>query len=242
LGDKSVVVGGNMDKTSASVLASMPVFIFGGRVSSEIVKRFSPKSDIEQIRSNIQQIQQLQQDLQNASSESVRNQIQQKIFEIEEANDNVFQKASETISNMDDARYNRVNEITKQQANLQVQAESILNDTGLSNDRKKSLINELNNQFTELESTRNAIIEGTAELADLVSPQELIRLKDQASRELVQEAGEQDIQLNDAQITERAIQIFNRQDVQTKEAQPETQIKQDDTRVVEGVTINENEK
>src|SRR5690606_4677977 len=148
LGDKSVVVGGNMDKTSASVLASMPVFIFGGRVSSEIVKRFSPKSDIEQIRSNIQQIQQLQQDLQNASSESVRNQIQQKIFEIEEANDNVFQKASETISNMDDARYNRVNEITKQQANLQVQAESILNDTGLSNDRKKSLINELNNQFT----------------------------------------------------------------------------------------------
>src|SRR5690606_25976052 len=114
----------------------------------------------------------------NASSQSVRNQIQDKILEIEEVNDNVFQKASQTISNMDDARYNRVNEITKQQANLQVQAESVLNDSGLSNDRKKSLINELNNQFTELESARNSIIEGTAELGDLVSPDELIRLKD----------------------------------------------------------------
>lgn len=220
LNDKSVSVLDNIDHVAAKTLASMPVFLLGGRAINEVRKTFMPKSDIETVKGNLLKIQQLREDAEQAESQSAKNKINESIQKLEQENETVFKKTDESIENIDKAKYDKIKEITKAQAQLQVDAKNIVDDAGLNPESKKRLIQDLKNQFESLENQRDAIVSGKAQLADLVSPEEVIRLKDQASRELIQEAGEQDVQLNDTQITERAVEIFNRENEQTQETTP----------------------
>lgn len=84
--------------------------------------------------------------------------------------------------------------------------------------KESQRISDINNELSNLREGDNVLPKDRE-----------IELKDKASRELVKEAGEQDITLNDAQITERALEIYKREQgetettVQEQEAQPETQ-------------------
>src|SRR5690606_13054061 len=115
-------------------------------------------------------IAELQKTLESATSQGARNTIQESILALDAQNEQVLNRVVDNMSKIDKTRFDRLKQITKEQAQLKAKAKEIKNDTGIPLEQKKRIIEGMTERFNSLENTRSAIIEGTAELGDLVSP------------------------------------------------------------------------
>jgi ribosomal protein S18 acetylase RimI-like enzyme len=229
LGDKSVSMLKNMDHTAAQTLASMPVMLLGGRAIGQTIKQFMPKTDVENIRKNLIEIGKLKQMALNLEDETLLPKIQSKIESLQKENETVLVKASENLSKIEKDEFKKIKEISIEQATLQVNAEKIVKDKGLSKNQKKELLESLSKEFSELEETRNRINEGNATLDDLVSDKKELELRNKAVKQLESEKdpegkGKPTYNLTEQEIVERATEIYNAEKTET--TTPKTEIKE----------------
>lgn len=104
-------------------------------------------------------------------------------------------------------------DINLQQSQLREKGKEILN-SNFSKEYKDSKIKELEAEFNNLEKNRNQTLDGGYNPLLKLSQTEVEQLKDQASKELVQEAqaeGKTEFSFDDKAITDRAVEIYNKQ-------------------------------
>lgn len=104
-------------------------------------------------------------------------------------------------------------DVNQRQADLKAKAKEV-SESNFSPEIKKSKIKDLEKQFNSLEEKRNATLNGGYNSLTELSDREVIRLKDLASRELMKEQnpdGTKDVKIEDAEITKRASEIYNKE-------------------------------
>lgn len=117
-------------------------------------------------------------------------------------------------------------DINVRQAELRKEGKEVLN-SNFSKEIKDAKINELKAEFNSLEKKRNTTLEGGYNKLLQLNDEEALQLKEKAIKTLIEEAklaGKTDFKFDDKTITNKAIEIYEKQQQETKqEAQPQTQ-------------------
>jgi hypothetical protein len=117
-------------------------------------------------------------------------------------------------------------DINVRQAELRKEGKEVLN-SNFSKEIKDAKINELKADFNSLEKKRNTTLEGGYNKLLQLNDEEALQLKEKAIKTLIEEAklaGKTDFKFDDKTITNKAIEIYEKQQQETKqEAQPQTQ-------------------
>lgn len=223
LGDKSVSLSKDLDHTAFQTLASMPMIILGGKASAQAIKPFIPKTQTEAIRKNLEQIEKLRGAYENAQDPEVMDMILGKIEALNKDNETTLAESKKDLSNIDKARYEKVRDISQQQAEMQMQADKIVKDKGLEKQQKKEMLDGMSKEYDGLNEQRNRINEGKPNLDDLLSEKEVFKLKERAAKELQAEYSEnENYEITEAEITKKAQEIYNAEKTETTQETKQT--------------------
>ena len=223
LGKKEVGLFDNVGHASFSggmlggAISTMPT------VAGLIMRPFAENKESKAVRDNLEMIFGLQEQLNNSSiSESSRTVINEKIAGLETQNQVLLKSIAKDASKISEEVFNAVVLVNKKQELLKIQAAEIKADTSLSSEIKAELIKDLESEFNILETKRSKLISKDATVLETLPDSELMRLKNRASKELIAQAkaeGKTEFNFDDAQITKKAIAIYNESNKnQTNEA------------------------
>jgi hypothetical protein len=211
-----------------------------------MMRPFSENKQSKQIQSNLQAIFDLQDQL-NAEgiTDASRKLIGNKIKEFEKANNKIIKSLIGKTENISEEVYNAIVDVNKKQNILKIQANEIKNDSSLNKDIKARLIADLQAQFLKLEDKREKLVSKDVNILDALSDKEVLRLKNQASRELTKEAkdsGKETFEFDDDQITKKAIELYEEsKPKEIIESQPETQLQAEKQTEISKINVLEDE-
>ena len=227
LGKKDVGLFDNVGHASFSggmlggAISAMPT------VAGLIMRPFSENKQSKVVRNNLEMIFELQEELNNSSiSESSRNVINEKIATLETQNQDLLKSIAKDASKISEEVFNAVVVVNKKQELLKIQAAEIKADTSLNSEIKAELIKDLESEFNILETKRSKLISKDATVLETLPDSEVMRLKNKASKELIAQAkaeGKTEFNFDDAQISKKAIEIYNESKKPVVEAKAEEQ-------------------
>ncbi|QQU04215.1 hypothetical protein [Myroides odoratus] len=128
------------------------------------------------------------------------------------------------IAQLSNDEFNAINEIERGKKEIKSKAQEIL-DGELSQELKDEVLKGLKDEYSTLENQRIGILNRDSNaLLNLLPQEEVIRLKDEASRELMQEKnpdGTKNITIEDKEISERALENYIKQSLPNETVQTE---------------------
>lgn len=154
LGDKSVSMARDLDHTFFQTMASSPFITGGTKLASEIFTSMAPASAVDQVKSNLKEIEKLQLALNDASNDEVRSVIEGQISEKKKENDQIVQRSAKNIADLDEDGFNALKDIVEKQAGLKAMAEKVAKDKGVSRDQREAILKPLASQYDKLEKQK----------------------------------------------------------------------------------------
>jgi len=235
LGDTDVTVLDGMEdilKDTATFTTILKVFPL---VAGKMVRAITPKSDLQTLDNNAQEILNLNKRLNDPSltetlRATIKTQIEQKIAESDAIIDG-------SVSNLSTNRAEKIKALTSidnEILSLKQQAREV-SESVLSKQEKNTLLKNLESRFNELQGKQQKILSKNASILDVVSEKESTKLKQQAAAELIKKAkseGKTDEEINftEEEVNKKAIELYNQskpnatqQEAATTETQQETQ-------------------
>jgi hypothetical protein len=131
----------------------------------------------------------------------------------------LLEKVTNNISSLSNEEFDALKRIERTQANLKEQAKEIQQGE-LEQSLKDQIVSNLKEEFDSVESQRLGILKQDANtILGLLPQSEILRLKDEASKELLQEQdpeGNKTINLEDAEISQRALENYRKEENEKK--------------------------
>ncbi|MCP1996646.1 LPD38 domain-containing protein [Flavobacterium sp. HSC-61S13] len=201
-------------KDAASAGAIMGLLIpSASHIVSSAIKPFSLDNRIQKANAQILEFEKTLD--QNSTAPSVRIIVEDQISTAKTKLNGLLVKQAKGIEDMPQGEFDEIRRIERTQANIKQKVREIQNEENLSDDIKKQLANNLKEEFDTAESQRRGLLNGEANAKlNLLRPEEVIKLKDQASRELIAEKdpeGTKEVDLKDEEISARALKIYQKQ-------------------------------
>lgn len=138
----------------------------------------------------------------------------------------LVKKVVGNIKSLSNEQFQEIVRNEKTQANIRTQAEKIQFDDNLDEGIKKQLLNNLQEEFKANDQRRLDLLDRGANVQlEQLEDKDVVRLKDQASRELMKEQnpdGTASITLNDNDISKRAVEIHKQEIADKANAEPQT--------------------
>jgi hypothetical protein len=206
--------------------ALMPI---GATVVSKAVKPFSVDSKLASINKEILS---LEKALDSSTLTQIeRSTIESQLQKAKVKNQVLLESHVSDISTMSNEEFDAIRRIERTQSNLREQAKEI-GKGDLNQELKDQIISNLKEEFESVENQRIGILNGDSNaLLNLLDPKEVIRLKDEAARELMQEKnpnGDKEITIEDKEISDRALSNYKKGKVEPSTEETESIINQED--------------
>jgi hypothetical protein len=228
-----------LDKKDVNILDNVGHAMFSGGLLGGLmggapslvgvaVAPFSNSKSKEQIRKNVEEIFSLQKKIDGGELDlDAKKVVELRIKSLESANDKAISKLVKSAEKISEEAFVAVKDIAKKQADIQAKAGMIMSNKTLDNETKESLLKDLKTEFDSIETRRQKIIAEGSTVLDALPDNEVIKLQDQASKELSKEAkdsGKENFTITPEQINERAIENYNKNKKENNEKeQPGTQ-------------------
>lgn len=183
-------------------------------VAGAILKSHQDNSDLNVLDENSRKIIDFSKQLENTSlNDTERAVITKQIDKATAQNSKIIANTIEKVNNMPDDVYRKIIDLNNNIADIKIEAVAI-NDGNLPN--KEELIKSLESDYRTAQTERNALIDAKYESPlqksfNKLENNEKIKLKDQASRILMEEAkskGLKNFEFNDQAITDKAVELF----------------------------------
>ncbi|WP_231738062.1 hypothetical protein [Myroides odoratus] len=222
LDKKDVGVFDNVLDASAAGFAMGAIIPFSASVVSRAIKPFSLDSRIDQANREILKLEKALDD----SSLSLANRtiVESQLSKAKLRNQELLEEEVKGISNLSNQEFEAIKRIEKTQSNLKQQAKEI-QSSELEQGLKDQIVSNLKQEFEAIENDRIGILNRDSNaLLNLLPQEEVIRLKDEAGRELMQEKnpdGTKNITIEDKEISERALENYRKQSLPNETAQTE---------------------
>ncbi|MDR2223570.1 MAG: hypothetical protein LBE34_12700 [Flavobacteriaceae bacterium] len=130
-----------------------------------------------------------------------------------------LEKVTNNISSLSNEEFDALKRIERTQANLKEQAKEIQKGE-LEQSLKDQIVSNLKDEFDAVENQRVGILKQDANtILGLLPQSEILRLKNEASKELLQEQdpeGNKTINLEDAEISKRALENYRKEETEKK--------------------------
>lgn len=222
LDKKDVGVFDNVLDASAAGFAMGAIIPFSASVVSKAIKPFSLDSRIDQANREILKLEKALDD----SSLSLANRtiVESQLSKAKLRNQELLEEEVKGISNLSNQEFEAIKRIEKTQSNLKQQAKEI-QSSELEQGLKDQIVSNLKQEFEAIENDRVGILNRDSNtLLNLLPQEEVIRLKDEAGRELMQEKnpdGTKNITIEDKEISERALENYRKQSLPNETVQTE---------------------
>lgn len=219
-----------------------------------VVRRIVGKTSLEKLDRNSFEIIDINKKILNPNvSQEAKSALKIRLDKLTKENNSIIESSIGNLSGKD-KEVEVLKNIEGEVISLRTQAEAIAEDTTLSNEDKNAILSGIQDSFNEVESKRQRILQGTNTVLDLMSEDELIKAKDEASNELMKEIEDKsltDFTITEEEITKKAIEIQKRKQDEkqlpseegvspTETETVSTEVQEDGVRtqeeVVEGVT------
>jgi hypothetical protein len=186
---------------------------FSANIVAEAMKPYSTDAKIQKASAEILR---LQKELDNKDlSVETKTIIQENLDKSKLNVESLLKKQIGNIESLSKEQFSEIQSLEKAQANIRNQAKEIEFEGHLKPDMKKQILGNLKSEFDANNQRRLDLLERGANVQlERLDDKEVIRLKDLASRELMQEQnpdGTRNITINDDEIAKRAIQINNKE-------------------------------
>ncbi|KUF38973.1 hypothetical protein AS361_03760 [Myroides marinus] len=193
--------------------ALMPI---GATVVSKAVKPFSVDSKLASINKEILS---LEKALDSSTLTQIeRSTIESQLQKAQVKNQVLLESHVSDISTMSDLEFDAIRRIERTQSTLREQAKEI-GKGDLNQELKDQIISNLKEEFESVENQRIGILNGDSNaLLNLLDPKEVIRLKDEAARELMQEKNpneDKETTIEDKEISDRALSNYKKEKVES---------------------------
>lgn len=200
--------------TLTSILKAAP------HVAGAILKPHQSNSDLLLLDENSRKIIEFTNQLDsNVLTEKEKSVVSKQMNNLVAKNSEIISNTIDKVDNMPVDIYKKVIELNDKAANIKSEAVAI-NDGVLPN--KKELLKELSNEYKLVKDQRNALINAEyknqaplQEEFDRLDDAKKIELKDKASKILIEDArqrGLKEFEFNDKTITEKALELFKKED------------------------------
>ncbi len=134
---------------------------------------------------------------------------------------------------MSNQEFEAIKRIEKTQSNLKNQAREI-QSSDLEQDLKDQIVSNLKQEFEAVENQRVGILNRESNaLLNLLPQEEVVRLKDEAGRQLMQEKnpdGTKNVTIEDNEISERALENYRKENIPNEATQTESIVDDGNTR------------
>ncbi len=223
LDKKDVGVFDNVLDASAAGAVMGAAFPFLGAIAGRTMKPFSLDNRLGKINKEILSFEEAlkNQDL----SENERKIIENQLVKANQKNLGLILEEAKNISEFSPEQFQALKTIERTQADLQNQAKEILASPNMEQSMKDQIVGNLKAEFEAVENNRIGIINGNAnDLLGLLEQDEVIRLKEEASKELIQEKnpnGDKSVRIEDAEISQRAWENYKKENLLNETAQAE---------------------
>ena len=216
---------GDVIKDTSTFAGLMQVFPMLGGAMTRVT---SKKEDVAIMDQNAREIIALSNRLEETSlSEEVKKTLRERRNQKIEENNELIKKAGKKIVDGGPEFTEALIAIDNKRVGLLSQADEIQRSS-LSKSEKKVILADFEKQYLELQDKENRIKSEDGTVLDYISEKESLKLKNEASRELVKEAresGKENFKITDEEITKRAIKIYN-QNKPSEKTQPTAQAEQ----------------
>lgn len=180
-------------------------------MAAEAVKPFSTDNRIQESSAELLR---LQKELDRTDITDASKLIIEKQYSKSKTNlENLLKKSITNIESLSNQQFKEIISLEKSQANIKSQIQEIKSDDALAPDMKKQLLNNLKEEFTANNQRRLDLIErGASVQLEKLDEEEVVKLKDKASRQLMKEQdpdGTRNITIDDNEISKRAVKIYN---------------------------------
>lgn len=199
--------------------------VFGGGLKG-LDKIVTPK-DNDKVKANLKASFVLQEQLENPEiSPIIKAEIEKKKNALVKENQDIINSSVDKANSLDEKVKAKLIESVGKISELKTKAEEIKADLNTPDSVKKILLEELKNEYKTAFETKNSILEGNTSVVDVLPIKEQDKIKRQALKELTSELnpdGKKDMTISDEEISKRAIQIYNNEIEQTKDAETKPQ-------------------
>lgn len=231
LDKKEVGVFDNVLDAYAAGVAMGAIIPFSASIVSKAIKPFALDTRIDKAN---QEILNLEKALDNgALSVSERTIIESQLSKARLKNQALLEQEVKNISNLSSEEFEAIKRIERTQSNIKQQAKEI-QSSDLEQSLKDQIVSNLKQEFEAVENERIGILNRDSNaLLNLLPQEEVIRLKDEASRELMQEQnpdGTKNITIEDKEISQRALENHRKKQLNNEEAQTENIVDDENTR------------
>ncbi|MDM1499071.1 LPD38 domain-containing protein [Myroides odoratimimus] len=215
LDKKDVGVFDNVLDAAAAGAVMGALIPIGATVVSKAIKPFSVDSKLASINKEILS---LEKALDSSTLTQIeRSTIESQLQKAKVKNRVLLESHVSDISTMSNEEFDAIRRIERTQSNLREQAKEI-GKGDLNQELKDQIISNLKEEFESVENQRIGILNRDSNaLLNLLDPKEVIRLKDEAALELMQEKnpeGAKNITIDDKEISERALENHKKQSSQ----------------------------
>lgn len=224
LGKNDVNVLDGVKDAAAGALVLTSTIQAGGGLTSIGLNSLRPFSYDKKITKLNDQILKFETQLSNPNiDEATKTIITEQIEKLYDQTSEVVKNRINDIESLSNEQFQEILSLEKQQAELRAKANEIKRSS-LDNESKAEVLKGLEQDFKTNDQRRVALLKRGASIQlERLPEEEQIRLKDEASRELIKELdpdGTQNIELDDNQISKRALQNYRNEQKQTEEATP----------------------
>lgn len=128
-------------------------------IGAKLLRPFAGSDLQDRLQQNFKQFQKISKELNENKnlSESAKNSLVEAQVKITNNSNDLLQQSFDKIDGLSEKDKIRLIEIDKKAAKIEVKAKEIFNDNSLSEDIKKSLIDELNSEYKDIKSEKNII-------------------------------------------------------------------------------------
>jgi hypothetical protein len=192
-------------------------------IGNLLVGRIANSSDSKKIDEFQGEIMYWRNKLQNESlSEETKSIYNDRINKLNKDLDNTIENVRKKVADSPKI-FTAIEDLNVQIENTRKAAYDISNNQDITKEEKEKLINSKNEEYNQLKSKRDKLIDGKATVLDLMSEEQSLSEKNKAERELINEAkerGDKEFTFTDEQITKRAIENYEKQSKETTAKEP----------------------
>lgn len=226
LGKKDVGVFDNVLDAGAAGAIMGAIMPTGAGIISKSIKNYSIDNSIYKANKEILR---LEKALDNPNlSVLEQTTIESQLNKAKVNSQSLLEKVTNNISSLSNEEFDSLKRIERTQANLKEQAKEIQHGE-LEQSLKDQIVSNLKEEFDAVEKQRIGILkQDTNTILGLLPQSEIIRLKDEASRELLQEQdpeGNKTINLEDEEISKRALENYRKEKAKSKKVDETPQTK-----------------
>lgn len=227
--------------TDAFISGAFGGAVFGGGLKG--LEKISNSKDKSAIKSNFKKTFELQKALENPNvSEESKTEIHKVIDGLVKTNQKLIQKNVENVDNLDPKVKEKLVVADTKIDEIKNKVKAIKLDSNTTDSQKQILLDNLKEDFDKNVALKNDILDGKTTVVDVLPLKEQDKIKRQALKELTAELnpdGGKNIEIDNAQILERANKIYSKQNEkpqevavaeQVIEAQPQAEI---ETEIIE---------